>query len=73
MRCADRTTLRSALWFSSVQFFIPGNDATSRDAFGDSELPQSPEVEEALLGLFHHMFGVCGPCQVLCDVNTEEL
>ena len=61
---------------------IPGGDAVGQDSLdgavveliddlrAHAEFLQSPEVEEALLRLFH----LCvGPCQVLCDVHTNEL
>ncbi len=63
----------------------PGSDAASQDALhsagvecsGDagahSKLPQPSQEEVALLCLLQHCVCVSGPCEILSDVNAEEL
>ena len=43
----------------------------SEGSSGDSELPQLPEVVEALLHLPHQSVSVCSPSQILCDVDSQ--
>ncbi len=63
----------------------PGGDAASQDAihsagvegsedFGArSKLPQPSQEEEALMCLLQHCICVSRPCEILSDVNAEEL
>ncbi len=60
----------------------PGGDAAGQDALHNagvegsedagahSKLPQPSQEEEALL---QHCICVSGPCEILCDLNSEEL
>ncbi len=45
----------------------------SEDAWAHSKLPQPSQEEEALMCLLQHCICVSGPCEILGDVNTEEL
>ncbi len=45
----------------------------SEDAGAHSKLPQQSQEEEALMCLLQHCICVSGPCEILCDVNAEEL
>lgn len=45
----------------------------SEDAGAHSKLPQPSQEEEALMCLLQHCVGVCGPGEILTDVDTEEL
>ncbi len=61
----------------------PGGDAAGQDALhsagvegsedAHSELPQPSQEEEALMCLLQHCICVSGPCEILGDVNAEEL
>ncbi len=63
----------------------PGGDAAGQDALhsagvecsedagAHSKLPQPSQEEEALMCLLQHCFCVSGPCEILSDVNAEEL
>ncbi len=63
----------------------PGGDATGQDALhsagvegsedagAHSKLPQPSQEEEALMCLPQHCIYVSGPCEILSDVNAEEL
>ncbi len=60
----------------------PGGDAAGQDALHSagvegsearSKLPQPPQEEEALMCLLQHCICVSRPCEILCDVNAEEL
>ncbi len=63
----------------------PGGDAAGQDALhsagvegsedagAHSKLPQQSQEEEALMCLLQHCICVSGPCEILGDVNTEEL
>ncbi len=63
----------------------PGGDAAGQDAlhkcrcrriwgcWGSSKLPQPSQEEEALMCLLQHCVCVSGPCEILGDVNAEEL
>ncbi len=58
----------------------PGQDALhsagiegSEDAGAHSKLPQQSQEEEALMCLLQHCICVSGPCEILSDVNAEEL
>ncbi len=58
----------------------PGQDALhsagvegSEDAGAHSKLPQPSQEEEALMCLLQHCICVSGPCEILGDVNAEEL
>ncbi len=45
----------------------------SEDAGAHSKLPQPSQEEEALMCLLQHCICVSGPCEILGDVNAEEL
>ncbi len=45
----------------------------SEDAGACSKLPQPSQEEEALMCLLQHCVCVSGPCEILGDVNAEEL
>ncbi len=45
----------------------------SKDAGAHSKLPQPSQEEEALMCLLQHCICVSGPCEILGDVNAEEL
>ncbi len=45
----------------------------SEDAGAHSKLPQPSQEEEALMCLLQHCICVSGPCEILSDVNAEEL
>ncbi len=45
----------------------------SEDAGARSKLPQPPQEEEALMCLLQHCICVSRPCEILSDVNAEEL
>ncbi len=45
----------------------------SEDAGAHSKLPQPSQEEEALMWLLQHCVCVSGPCEILSDVNAEEL
>ncbi|KAI7791924.1 putative thyrotropin-releasing hormone-degrading ectoenzyme, partial [Triplophysa rosa] len=45
----------------------------SEDAGAHSKLPQPSQEEEALMSLLQHCICVSGPCEILNDVNAEEL
>ncbi len=45
----------------------------SEDTGAYSKLPQPSQEEEALICLLQHCICVSGPCEILCDVNAEEL
>ncbi len=63
----------------------PGGDAAGQDALhsagversedagAHSKLPQPSQEEEALMCLLQHCVCVSGPCEILGDVNAEEL
>ncbi len=63
----------------------PGGDGASQDALhsagvegsedagSHSKLPQPSQEEEALMCLLQHCICVSGPCEILGDVNAEEL
>ncbi len=63
----------------------PGGDAAGRDALhsavvegsedtgAHSKLPQPSQEEEALMCLLQHCICVSRPCEILSDVNAEEL
>ena len=63
----------------------PGSDAArqdalysagvecSEDAGAHSKLPQPSQEEEALVCLLQHCVSVCGPGEILTDVNTQKL
>ncbi len=63
----------------------PGSDAAGQDALhsagvegsedagAHSKLPQPSQEEEALMCLLQHCICVSGPCEILGDVNAEEL
>ncbi len=61
----------------------PGSDAAgqdtlhsvegSEDAGAHSKLPQRSQEEEALMCLLQHCICVSRPCEILSDVNAEEL
>ncbi len=63
----------------------PGGDAAGQDALlsagvegsedarARSKLPQPSQKEEALMCLLQHCICVSRPCEILGDVNTEEL
>ncbi len=63
----------------------PGGDAAGQDALNSagvecsedagahSKLPQPSQEEEALMCLLQHCICVSGPCEILSDVNAEEL
>ncbi len=61
----------------------PGGDAAGQDARAGvegpedsgarSKLPQSSQEEETLMCLLQHCICVSSPCEILGDVNTEEL
>ncbi len=59
----------------SAQHFIneaPGVEG-SEDAGAHSKLPQPSQEEEALMCLLQHCVCVSGPCEILGDMNAEEL
>ncbi len=45
----------------------------SEDAGAHSKLPQPSQEEEALMCLLQHCICVSRPCEILSDVNAEEL
>ncbi len=45
----------------------------SEDAGAHSKLPQPSPEEEALVCLLQHCICVSRPCEILSDVNAEEL
>ncbi len=45
----------------------------SEDAGAHSKLPQPSQEEEALMWLLQHCICVSGPCEIISDVNAEEL
>ncbi len=45
----------------------------SEDAGAHSKLPQLSQEEEALMCLLQHCICVSRPCEILGDVNVEEL
>ncbi len=63
----------------------PGGDAAGQDAFhsagvegsedtgAHSKFPQPSQEEEALMCLLQHCIFVSRPCEILSDVNAEEL
>ncbi len=63
----------------------PGGDAAGQDALhsagvecsedtgAHSKLPQPSQEEEALMCLLQHCICVSRPCEILGDVNAEEL
>ncbi len=58
----------------------PGGDALhsagvegSEDAGARAKIPQPSQEEEALICLLQHCICVSGPCEILGDVNAEEL
>ncbi len=63
----------------------PGGDAAGQDALHSagvegsedagarSKLPQPSQEEEMLMCLLQHCICVSGPCEILSDVNAEEL
>ncbi len=63
----------------------PGGDAAGQDALhsagvewsedagAHSKLPQPSQEEEVLMWLLQHCICVSGPCEILGDVNAEEL
>ncbi len=65
----------------------PGGDAAGQDALqradadvegsedsgARSKLPQQSQEEETLMCLLQHCICVSRPCEILCDVNAEEL
>ncbi len=64
---------------------IPGGDAAGQDALHSagvegsedsgarSKLPQPSQEEETLMCLLQHCICVSRPCEILGDVNAEEL
>ncbi len=82
---AVRTTLCRALRFPAVLFSKPGGDAAGQDALHNagvegsedsvtrSKLPLPSQEEETLMCLLQHCICVSGPCEILGDVNAEEL
>ncbi len=70
---------------ASGAFSKPGGDAAGQDALhsagvegsedagAHSKLPQPSQEEEALMCLLQHCICVSGPCEILGDVNAEEL
>ncbi len=82
---AVRTTLCRALRLPAVLFPNQGGDAAGQDALhsagveesedagAHSKLPQPSQEEEALMCLLQHCVCVSGPCEILGDVNAEEL
>ncbi len=71
--------------FASGAVSKPGGDAASRDAFHSagvegsedtgacSKVPQPSQEDEALMCLLQHCICVSRPCEILGDVNAEEL
>ncbi len=71
--------------FASGAVSKPGGDAAGQDALHSagvegsedagvrSKLPQPSQEEEALMCLLQHCVCVRRPCEILCDVNAEEL
>ncbi len=45
----------------------------SEDSGARSKLPQPPQEEETLMCLLQHCICVSRPCEILGDVNAEEL
>ncbi len=82
---AVRTTLCRALRLPAVLFPNQAGDAAGQDALhsagvegsedagAHSKLPQPSQEEEALMCLLQHCICVSGPCEILGDVNAEEL
>ncbi len=82
---AVRTTLFRALWLPAVLFpyqavIQAGQDALHsagvegpEDSGARSKLPQPSQEEEALMCLLQHCICVSRPCEILGDVNAEEL
>ncbi len=70
---------------ASVVVSKPGGDAAGQDALhsagvelsedagAHSKLPQPSPEEEALVCLLQHCICVSRPCEILSDVNAEEL
>ncbi len=70
---------------ASGAVFKPGDDAASQDALHStavegsedtgarSKLPQPSKEEEALMCLLQHCICVSRPCEILSDVNADEL
>ncbi len=82
---AVRTTLCRALRLPAVLFPNQAVDAAGQDALHSagvegsedagarSKLPQPSQEEEALMCLLQHCVCVSRPCEILGDVNAEEL
>ncbi len=82
---AVRTTLCRALRLPAVLFPNQAGDAAGQDALHSagvegsedagarSKLPQPSQEEEALMCLLQHCVCVSRPCEILGDVNAEEL
>ncbi len=70
-RCCFQTTAGgcSRLRMLSTSAGVEG----SEDAGAHSKLPQPSQEEEALMCLLQHCICVSGPCEILGDVNAEEL
>ncbi len=79
-----RTTLCRALRLPAVLFPKGGDTAGqdtlhsagvegSEDAGARSKLPQLSQEEETLMCLLQHCIRVSRPCEILSDVNAEEL
>ncbi len=71
------TTAQVPWW---VKFFTAGQDALhsagvegSEDSGARSKLPQPSQEEETLMCLLQHCICVSRPCEILGDVNAEEL
>ncbi len=82
---AVRTTLCRAFAVAIGAVSKPGGDPAgqdtlhsaavegSEDAGAQSKLPQPSQEEEALMCLLQHCICVSRPCEILRDVNAEEL
>ncbi len=82
---AVRTTLCRALRLPAVLFPNQAGDAAGQDALHSagvegsedagarSKLPQPSQEEEALMCLLQHCVCVSRPCEILGDVNAEDL
>ncbi len=82
---AVRTTLCRTLRLPAVLFSKPGGDAAGQDALHSagvegsedsvarSKLPLPSQEEETLMCLLQYCICVSRPCEILGDVNAEEL
>ncbi len=78
-------TLCRALQLPAGAVSKPGGDAAGQDALhsagvegpedtgAHSKLPQPSQEEETLMCLLQHCICVSRPCEILGDVNAEEL